>query len=212
MENFINNLIEKNGNTLDLIKDKFSVIGKQLFDACNHTDTTGYNDCAFLSLLVLNYKPENILEIGTWVGTTSYAMALTDGDCKVYTCDDSNRFVKLNIEANNRIFTHSKTHSTEFLKRMINDDMVFDMIFNDASLSNEDCELLCKLTPKDFIFVTHDYFNSNGGYEKGYDAMEKMKQVLGKNNINYSEYIPKKEWYFEDRINGCSGLLICNKL
>lgn len=211
MENFIKVLIEKNTDTLDFIKGKFSDIGKILFDACNNSDTTGFNDCAFLSLLIMNYKPKNILEIGTWVGTTSYAMALTDENCNVYTCDDNNRFVNLHIDANKRIYTHPRTHSTEFLKKMLNNDIVFDMVFNDATLTKEDCELLCKLTSKDFIFATHDYYNSNGGYEKGYDAMKKMKEVLDKNNIKYSEYIPQKEWYFADRINACSGLLVCNK-
>jgi predicted O-methyltransferase YrrM len=208
---YIENISKKYNTTINDVVLELHKISKPLFDACNYSDTTGFNDCSFLSMLILEYKPKNIMEIGTWVGTTSYAMALTSKDATIYTCDNNNKFVNLNIEQNNRIINHPNTHSTVFLNNMVNNNIKFDMIFNDASLSEEDCKLICNLSNDEFIFVTHDYYNSNGGYEKGHDAIEKMKKTLSNNKVSYTEYIPQKEWYFEDRINGCSALLICKK-
>lgn len=211
MEQYILELSKTHGKKINEIKSEITVLTKPLFIECKHSDTTGFNDTSFLSLMILEHQPKNILEIGTWVGTTSYAMATSSTDVTVYTCDNNNRFVNMGLEQNNRIKTHPSTYSTEFLKNMLSQNIKFDMLFNDASISDEDCDMLCQLSNDKFIFTTHDYFNSNGGYEKGYHAMESMKKSLTKNNINYVEYIPKKEWYFKDRINGCCGLLICNK-
>lgn len=211
MQDYIDSLYKNNVDKIANIKKKYSDFFTPLFEACNYSDTTGQGDCLFLSLLIINYKPKNILEIGTWVGTTSYTMASSSNDCNVYTCDNNDRFVNLNIEVNKRIFTHPKTHSTDFLKKVLNENKKFEMFFNDASLSNQDCELICDLASNNFIFATHDYYSSTGSFEKGYFAIESMKNILNQKNIKYVEYVPKKEWYFEDKINNCSALLICEK-
>jgi predicted O-methyltransferase YrrM len=211
MEKYIENTSLRHLTDIKNVMDKMIDITKPLFSECNNSDTTGFSDCSFLSMLIMEYKPKTIMEIGTWVGTTSYTMATTSNDVIIYTCDNNNRFVNLQIEQCNRIKIHPNTHSTQFLKRLNEQKIIFDMIFNDASLSDEDCNLICELSKNEFIFVTHDYYNSEGGYEKGYYAMESMKNALSNKNILYKEYIPKKEWYFKDRINACCGLLICNK-
>ncbi len=211
MENYIQDTSKKHKKVIDKIISELTIFSKPLFESCNYSDTTSYSDCSFLSLLILEYKPKNIMEIGTWVGTTSYAMTSTSKDVTVYTCDNNDRFVNLNLEQNNRIKIHPKTYSTEFLKNLLTQNIKFDMIFNDASISEEDCKMMCDLSNNEFIFATHDFYNSIGEHEKGYHAMETMKKILNEKNIKYFEYIPQKEWYFENRINACSGLLICSK-
>lgn len=139
-------------------------------------------------------------------------MASSDDECNVYTCDNNDRFVNLNMDVNKRIFINPNTHSTDFLKRMLSEEKKFQMFFNDASLSSQDCDMIYELSTDEFIFATHDYYSSTGSYEKGYFAIESMKSILNQKNVVYSEYVPNKEWYFEDRINNCSALLICKKI
>ena len=89
------------------------------------------------------------------------------------------------------------------------------MFFNDASLSDEDANLIYDLANKNFIFSTHDFYNSNGGYEKGYDAIQKMLKVLEeKQNKNFELYLPRKEWYnggHNNEINGCTAFIQISK-
>ena len=50
--------------------------------------TTGNHDCYFLYETCLKYKPKKILEIGTYIGKSSYALAL-GSTCDVYTVDEN---------------------------------------------------------------------------------------------------------------------------
>lgn len=210
MEKYISELYKSHKNEINRIKNIFHFLTKPLFDACEYQNTTGSNDCLFLSLLVTHYKPDTIIEIGTWVGTTSLVMATSYEKVNIYTCDTDNKFVKQDLEQYNRIHIHPNTHSTQLLKKL-NDVKDVKLFFNDAIVTEEDCQLMINMSSDEFIFVTHDYFNSEGGYEKGHDAIEKFKSSCLINNVSYIEYLPMKNWYFEDRINGCCALLICNK-
>jgi len=208
MDNYINTLYKEHKINIDILKEKFNILTEELFKSCNNQDTTGLNDCLFLSLLVNHYKPSIIIEIGTWVGTTSLTMASSYDKAHVYTCDTSNKFVKQDLPQYNRIHIHPNTHSTQLLKKLNNLRNV-KMFFNDAVITEEDCELMISMSSDSFIFVTHDYYNSTGGFEKGHDAIEKFKSECDKKNIIYTEYVPLKDWYFEDRINGCCAILLC---
>ena len=56
-------------------------------------DSTSNADCYFLYETCLEYKPKKILEIGTLVGKSTYAMAL-GSDCEIHTVDKNrDRFI-----------------------------------------------------------------------------------------------------------------------
>ena len=58
------------------------------------TKSTSNEDCYFLKKICEEYKPKKILEIGTFVGKSAYAMA-SGSDCMIYTIDrDKDKFLK----------------------------------------------------------------------------------------------------------------------
>jgi hypothetical protein len=212
MKNLIENLLKKHNNSLNNLTQELQFVSEQTLKACSYTDTTSLLDCNFLCLLAFEYKPKLILEIGTWVGMTSYSMALaTDEDCIIHTVDNNDKFVDLNTNISKRIIRHPNIFSHQFLPSC--DLNNIDMIFNDANISIEDCDKMYHMASDNFIFVTHDYFNSEGNYEKGYEAINNMISILNHNKSSYTLYTPDPSWYFtnEYNVNGCSALLICNK-
>lgn len=211
MQNFINSIVEFVGqDKTNQIKEYLLSQTKPLFDACNSEDTTSLSDLLFLSLLVSYYKPNKIVEVGTWVGSSTLALAYPNQECKVFTCDNNDRFVFQNLEPYTRIFIHPNTYSTQFLKE-IHPEKNIDMFFNDAIIDEIDCELMIDMASNNFIFATHDYYDQHGNHQKGNWVMEIFKNALIKNSIKFTELIPERSWYFGDRINGCCGLLICQK-
>jgi predicted O-methyltransferase YrrM len=227
MKKYILDLIKKNKNEFEQIspelENMFHVMSnkwmkKEYRQNHQHDGTTSSFDCKFLSLLVLEYKPKLILEIGTFIGTTAYSMAITAKSLpnltSLHTVDVYDRFVKLDNEVVKNITRHSGKYSYDFLPNCNLSNV--DMFFIDANLSKNDYDDLYRLASPNFILAAHDYFaNPQGNTEKGYETLELMKKVLNKNNASYTEYIPNLSWYngSEDtmNINGCCGLLVCNK-
>jgi hypothetical protein len=208
MEELIKKLLESHFPALEKNEAALMDISKLV---CR-PNSTGLLDCRFLELLVFEHKPKVILEIGTWVGMTAYSMALASSPSTViHTIDNNNEFIDLKNESSKKIVRYPNTFSYNFLPSCTLKDV--DMIFNDANISLQDCKDIYKLASSNFIFATHDYFNSSGGYEKGYDAIELMKRILNENDCTYSVFTPKKEWYFENQfnVNGCTAVIIVNK-
>ena len=78
-------------------------------------DSTSDADCYFLYETCLEYKPKKILEIGTLVGKSAYAMAL-GSDCEIHTVDKNrDRFIV--HEGFERIIRYPNTESMEFWKK-----------------------------------------------------------------------------------------------
>lgn len=123
-------------------------------------DSTSNQDCYFLYEKCLEYKPKKILEIGTLVGKSAYAMAL-GSDCEIHTIDKNrDRFVL--HQGFDRIKTYPKTTSTKFWEYGIKD---FDFVFVDGWLRFEDCEKIFEHTLDNFWFLCHDYRFDDKGYE-----------------------------------------------
>ena len=121
-------------------------------------NSTSNRDCYFLYETCLEYKPKKILEIGTLVGKSAYAMAL-GSDCEIHTVDKSrDRFIV--HEGFDRIIRYPNTESMEFWD---NDISGFDFVFVDGGLKFEDCENIFAKTLDKFWFLCHDYrFNDKG--------------------------------------------------
>ena len=94
--------------------------------------------------------------------------------------------------------------------------MFMDFIFNDASLDTNTCQKIYDLTADEFIFATHDYYDSDGNHQKGWCAIvEHMSKILDENNAEYELYKPSKDWYPNGYqpygVNSICALLIVKK-
>ena len=99
------------------------------------------------------------MEIGTWVGTSAYALSQAS-DALIYTCDqgpDNFYIIEGQESYTDRIIRRPKTHSSEFLKNI---DGGFDFVFVDGWLKDDDVEGIFEKCEDTFTFITHDYFRS----------------------------------------------------
>lgn len=220
MKSLISNLLEKHTEELNKVAKEFRPISEKcsaenIRVGTKNDGSTSFSDCRFLQLLCIEKQPKKILEIGTWVGSTAYAMAFAtnDSNASIHTCDNQNAFCKTECPEAKRINLNPNTYSSDLLtdKKALSG---IDYIFNDANVSYEDCKKIYDLAVDNFYFVTHDYYDSIGKHEKGYEAIQNLIKVLDENNAKYNLYTPEKEWYFEgykDSVNGCCAFLECTK-
>tara|TARA_B100001250_G_scaffold414568_1_gene453958 strand:- start:92 stop:607 length:516 start_codon:yes stop_codon:yes gene_type:complete len=127
-------------------------------------NSTSNEDCYFLKKLCKEYNPTKILEIGTFVGKSAYAMA-SASECMIYTVDcNMDKFLKPPKYKHlaDRIIRHPRMHSIDFWKNYP-DQNGFDFIFVDGWLKQEDVENIFERTLDNFWFACHDYrFNDKG--------------------------------------------------
>jgi len=139
-------------------------------------DSTSNEDCYFLYETCLAYKPKKILEIGTLVGKSAYAMAL-GSNCEIHTVDKNrDRFIV--HEDFDRIIRYPNTTSIEFWDKGITG---FDFVFVDGWLKFKDCEKMFARTLDKFWFLCHDYkFN-----DKGEEIVDRMLKESMKRNYDF---------------------------
>jgi hypothetical protein len=160
-------------------------------------DSIGNGDSLFLQLVCLVEKPKKIMEIGTWIGTSSYSLAQSS-DALIYTCDEGpDNFYKIEGQELyiNRIIRHPDTHSSKFLKNI---DGGFDFVFVDGWLTDDDAKGIFDKCENKFTFITHDYYR----YEKpkpvfckGHHAVERMIKYAWENGYECELYPPSPDWY-----------------
>jgi predicted O-methyltransferase YrrM len=122
------------------------------------TKSTSNEDCYFLKKMCEEYKPKKILEIGTFVGKSAYAMA-SGSNCIIYTVDrDKDKFLKppKYKHLSDRIIRHPNMDSIDFWKNYPDLDG-FDFVFVDGWLRQEDVENIFQRTLDNFWFLCHDY-------------------------------------------------------
>ena len=130
------------------------------------TKSTSNEDCYFLKKLCEEYKPKKILEIGTFVGKSAYAMA-SGSDCMIYTIDrDKDKFLKPDKYKYlaDRIIRHPFMDSIDFWKNYPDLDG-FDFVFVDGWLRQKDVENIFDKTLDNFWFMCHDYRINDKGEE-----------------------------------------------
>ena len=129
-------------------------------------NSTSNEDCYFLKKLCKEYNPTKILEIGTFVGKSAYAMA-SASECMIYTVDcNMDKFLKPPKYKHlaDRIIRHPRMHSIDFWKNYP-DQNGFDFIFVDGWLKQEDVENIFERTLDNFWFACHDYRLNDKGEE-----------------------------------------------
>ena len=114
---------------------------------------------------VVNYfKPQNIMEIGTFIGKSSWSMLKAQEDAKVenaylVTCDMSND-ISIPWYGKTNFKQYKKKTSTEMFQ---NEIIKPDLIFFDGRILKEDLEIFQKLVNENTIIVLDDF----EGVEKG---------------------------------------------
>ena len=160
-------------------------------------DSISSSDALFLNLACLVEKPKKIMEIGTWVGTSAYALSQTT-DALIYTCDDGpDKFYTIEGQESytDRIKLHPDTHSSEFFKKI---DGGFDFVFVDGWLEDDDVKGIFEKCEDNFTFITHDYYRPEESelvFCKGHHAVERMIKYAWENGYETESYTPSPDWY-----------------
>jgi hypothetical protein len=115
-----------------------------------------------------------VIEVGTFIGTSTLALASAESVEAVYTCDISNDC----LDATDVIRTFPKQSSTDMLTRLVQKGVRADLCFFDGVLRNEDVALLAEVAHSATVFATHDY---NYG-----------PKIRVKNGVEYLETVPRK--------------------
>lgn len=123
-----------------------------------NTGTIPFESAAYLRALSRFYQPDVAVEIGTFIGTSSYAL---NPKRVLYTCDRSNDCVPARIDNDDwNIVTHPYQSSTEMLAEI---QEPVDFFFFDGRLQKEDMPHIQRLLKPTTVLVVDDYT----GNEKG---------------------------------------------
>ena len=164
MYNIVNKLTELYVDEIDTFKKSFLELN--LIDDC----TTSRADCLFLYLLIRHHKPKHILEIGTWVGSTLFAIVSA---CeknklpyKIHTID-----IQDNLKLKNKYLHSVVVHKGWSFNILQNLKCNFDFIFADGSVDIKTADLLSTRINKNTLFATHDFVPPS---DKGIEACHNM--------------------------------------
>lgn len=123
-------------------------------DDDKETGAIDTNDALLLYSLVRMLRPKNIVEVGTWFGTSAAAMA-KGGDVTVYTCDRNDVYVRTNAWAC-KIRYHQSV-SSQWLRCLKDSGIRAQMAFIDANLKDIDPKLLRRILDGGSPIVLHDF-------------------------------------------------------
>ena len=108
--------------------------------------------CLLFSIAELT-NARTVIEVGTFIGTSTTAMAGAIGVDVVYTCDVSNDC----LPEQDWIRTYPKRTSTDMLRDLVAKGVKAGLCFFDGTLSEEDVNLLEKVTHERTVYAFHDY-------------------------------------------------------
>ena len=135
----------------------WSELKKQISNFPNLENSTSNADCYFLALLVKKFKPANILEIGTFVGKSTFSLACAAESNKQDFSIDTIDIQKKVIKNKFRKFTQIKFyngHSNKILPKL---KKKYDLMFIDANLDDLTAVEIKKRCKKNTIIVLHDF-------------------------------------------------------
>lgn len=142
-----------------------------------NTGTITLEQMVQLRRLSTKLHPRTVIEIGTFLGNSAYAML--DMTNRVFTCDRDNDCVEA---IPGRLMTFPYTHSTAFLKKLsetkepTGEPIRADLFFVDGRLAMEDLGLVLGLSHSNTLFILDDY----RGNEKGVINARLLASVLPK--------------------------------
>lgn len=118
-----------------------------------NTGSIAWMEAYQLCALATHLEARVVIEVGTFVGTSTYALALAECVTDVYTCDASNDC----CPSTDRVHTHPFTSSQDMLLGLLKKRVRSDLCFFDGHLKELDADALCGLTHPATVFAFHDY-------------------------------------------------------
>lgn len=138
--------------------------------------------CACLFALTNSLLPRVVVEIGTFIGTSTRVLGI--GAEHVYTCDDRHDLLK----GWPHITTYPHTVSTVMLTDLVRRGVVAELFFFDGRIQDEDVPLIRQLSAERAVYAFDDYEGNEKGvvnvrklrpHLPGYVLVEPPDQVLG---------------------------------
>jgi len=146
-------------------------------------------DCIFLNLLVRKYKPQTILEIGTWFGTSAAILCESlDFNSRIYTCDKNKVYTNLDKYKNNIV--SCPVHSSILIDFLNQKKIKIDYVFVDGGVTPDEAKILVEMMGDDLFFSTHDYKLPK---DKGVSNMRIMETAAKEANLKTISFCPDKE-------------------
>ncbi len=136
------------------------------------TGTLSLDSMLFLRALVEVQKPEVVVEIGTFIGSSTLAMqaGLHQWNGEIYTCDKDNDC----LPADGQRTCYPYTTSTEMLADLVQKGVKADLFFFDGRIQLPDLPLILRLSRRRTVYAFDDYV----GKEKGVANVELLGKVL----------------------------------
>lgn len=156
---------------LDFGPDLFRTLGRlDVLREKAQYKTGSIGTAAQWSLYALSYlwRPEVVVEIGTYIGKSTIAMALgadaASVKAEIHTCDMSNAF-DLPTLSKSSVVQYPSTSSTQMLNELVEDGYKarVQLFHIDGRLTKEDISLMADLASPDAMIVLDDF----EGAEKG---------------------------------------------
>ena len=147
--------------------EKIDSLDKLRVQSSYNTGSISSTTSWLLFSIILFFKPKIVLEVGSFIGKSTFSMALaadfnlTECSCDIFCCDYSNE-IKFPSLTKTKIKQFHKTSSTEMFKKL-DVDLNIDLIHVDGRLEVEDCTLLKERINDDTLFIIDDF----EGNEKG---------------------------------------------
>ena len=152
-------------------------------------NTGSLNEWDMVDLITIAsyFKPRILAEVGTFIGRSTYALAVGSGsDALIYTCDASNDIPLPDMPPDAaKVIRNPRSSSVEMFNRMLADGYAnrVDLFFIDGRLTEADLILMNQLSHDRTVLVLDDF----EGIEKGVDNA----MLLG--NQNHLLIYPRTE-------------------
>jgi hypothetical protein len=153
-------------------------------------NTGSLNEWDMVDLITIAsyFRPKVIAEVGTFIGRSTYALAVGAGDmAQIYTCDASNDIPLPDMpEKAAKVLRFPRTTSTEMFRILQSNENLagkVDLFFIDGRLTEADLILINQLSHERTVLVLDDF----EGIEKGVDNA----MLLG--NQNHLLIYPRTE-------------------
>lgn len=111
------------------------------------------SEAYMLRAITESVRAHVVIEVGTFIGTSTCSLASAPCVDRVYTCDVSNDC----LPATNRVHTYPHQTSTQMLEDVVRLGVRADLCFFDGCVNAEDVPLLAKVTTPETVYAVHDY-------------------------------------------------------
>ena len=167
-----------NSNVVDKTMESLIDLESLRENADYNTGSISLGQALLLYLTVNFFKPKRIIEVGTFIGRSTLAMAhamdINRRDGEIYTCDFSNN-IAVPWNGETRIIQFPMQSSVAMFQKL---DGEFDFLFLDGRVNDEDLINLDRLVTQNTIIALDDF----EGMEKGVinlTFLRKLKKFSG---------------------------------